>query len=63
MKHSFKEKLNVVNEITWGKGLNTISRQRHLDKLLVCGWIARFRPDEITPESGVPRFEDPPQQK
>lgn len=43
MKYSFAEKLNVVSEITCGKGLETICRERHLDKHQVRGWLARYR--------------------
>ena len=43
MKYSFEEKLNVVSEITCGKGLETICRERHLDKHQVRGWLARYR--------------------
>ena len=43
MKHSFEEKLNVVSEITCGKGLETICREHHLDKHQVRGWLSRYR--------------------
>ena len=43
MKHSFEEKLNVVSEITCGKGLETICRERHFDKHQFLGWLARYK--------------------
>ena len=32
MKYGFEEKLSVISEITCGKGLKTICRERHLDR-------------------------------
>lgn len=43
MKYSFEEKLNVVSEITCGKTLVSICRERHLDKHQVRGWLSRYR--------------------
>ena len=43
MKHSFEEKLNVISEITCGKGIETVCRERHLDKHQVLGWLARYK--------------------
>lgn len=43
MKHSFEEKLNVVSEITCGKGLETVCREQHLDKHLVRWWFSRYK--------------------
>ena len=43
MKHDFEEKLSVISEITCGKGLKTVCRERHLDRQEVRSWLARFR--------------------
>ena len=43
MKYGFEEKLSVISEITCGKGLQTVCRERHLDRHEVRNWLARFR--------------------
>ena len=43
MKHGFEEKLSVISEITCGKGLKTVCRERHLDRHEVRSWVARYR--------------------
>ncbi len=43
MKYGFEEKLSVISEITCGKGLKTVCRERHLDRHEVLNWLARFR--------------------
>ena len=43
MRHCFEEKLNVVREITRGKGLKTVCRERHLDRQMVKDWLGRYR--------------------
>ena len=43
MKYSFEEKLSVVNEITSGKGLKTLCRERHISINLVRSWVYRYR--------------------
>ena len=42
MKHYFEEKLDVVSEIVIGKGLDTVCRERHLDKHMVRSWVLRY---------------------
>ena len=43
MKYSFEEKLSIVSEITHGKGLKTVCRERHIDINLVRRWVYRYR--------------------
>lgn len=43
MKHNFEEKLSVVSWIINGKGLDTVCRERHLDKHLVRQWVLRYK--------------------
>ena len=42
MKHYFEEKLDVVSEIVSGKSLETVCRERHLDKHMVRSWVLRY---------------------
>ena len=43
MKYSFEEKLSVVIEIMYGKGLKTLCRERHISINLVRSWVYRYR--------------------
>ena len=43
MRHDFEEKLNVVSEIVSGKGVNTVCRERHIDRHMVYGWLLRYK--------------------
>ena len=43
MKYSFEEKLNVISEITCGKGIKTVCRERHISINLVRSWVYRYR--------------------
>lgn len=43
MNHCYEEKLSVVSEITRGKGLKAVCRDRHLDRHMVEGWLGRYR--------------------
>ena len=50
MKYSFEEKLSIVSEITRGKGLKTVCRERHISINLVRSWVYRYR---IFGEAGI----------
>ena len=43
MKYSYEEKLSVVIEIMYGKGLKTLCRERHISINLVRSWVYRYR--------------------
>lgn len=43
MKHSFEDKFNVVSEILSGKGLNTVCRDRQLDRHMVRWWLTLYK--------------------
>ena len=53
MRHDFEEKLKVVSEISSGKGLKTLCRERHLDRHMVYDWVLRYKAygEEVLRES------------